>query len=136
MNNIHGKCLCGKVELIAVLKNNYFDVCHCKMCQSWGGGPAVAVEITFDSKWVGEEHIKRYDSSDWAQRGFCSHCGSHLFYQLKDKSYQNIPMGLLQNPPNLKFKSQIFIDKKPDCYFFGNQTENLTEEDFYKKYNN
>ena len=28
--------------------------------------------------------VSRYDSSEWAERGFCSRCGSNLFYRLKE----------------------------------------------------
>ena len=35
--------------------------------------------------FTGASNIARYDSSEWAQRGFCRNCGSNLFYQLKDQ---------------------------------------------------
>ena len=28
-----------------------------------------------------EEHIATYQSSDWAERAFCSMCGSNLWYK-------------------------------------------------------
>ena len=76
-----GKCLCGAVTFTAQDVENHIHACHCRMCRAWTGGPllgATVGEITF----TGEDHIKRYTSSEWAERGFCDQCGSTLFYHL------------------------------------------------------
>ncbi|NIT13149.1 MAG: GFA family protein, partial [Candidatus Dadabacteria bacterium] len=52
------------------------------MCRKWCGGPLMAVNCGTDVTFEGEDNITVYDSSSWAERGFCSGCGSHLFYRL------------------------------------------------------
>ena len=57
--------------------------CRCSMCRKWGGGPFFALDGQQAVTISGEEHVRRYGSSEWAERAFCSECGTHLFYRLK-----------------------------------------------------
>ncbi len=127
------RCLCKKVELIVQIKDLQFDSCHCSMCRSWCGGPALAVQAN-KLKIINNEHVTIYNSSEWAERGFCNQCGTHLFYRLKDGSFINVPLGLFDNADDFKFNSQIFIDKKPKCYSFSDVTKLMTEEEILNLY--
>jgi hypothetical protein len=82
----------------------------------------------------GEEFISLYNSSDWAERGFCKKCGSHLFYRLKEQKQYFVPFGILSNTEQHKFTNQIFIDKKPAQYRFANETKDLTEAQVFAKF--
>ena len=42
------------------------------------GGPSLSVDCGSDVVYEGKEHIVIYDSSAWAERGFCKKCGGHL----------------------------------------------------------
>ncbi len=126
-NQKNGKCLCGAVSVTVDIEDNSFSACHCGMCRRWGGGPALTVDGNKNLKFKGEEFIGTYQSSEWAERGFCKRCGTHLFYRLKDASFCNLPLGLLENTDHFKFQTQIFIDSKPSCYEFANKTETMTE---------
>jgi hypothetical protein len=96
------------------------------MCQRWTGGPLLAIECGSDISFEGEENVAVYDSSDWAERGFCSRCGSHLFYRLKPNDTYVVPAGLFDDSEDLVFQQQIFIDEKPAYYAFANRTKELT----------
>ncbi len=74
----------------------------------------------------GESHISRFDSSEWAQRGFCSQCGTHLFYFLKPANHYHFPIGLFDTQADFNMTHQIFIDEKPGYYSFSNETQNMT----------
>ena len=124
-----GSCLCNSVKFSFDLKNEHFDVCHCSMCRKWSGSPAMSVESAGNVEFEGEENISVYDSSKWAQRGFCKVCGSNLFYRLKNHDYINFNLGLLENSENFKFTTQIFIDSKPDNYSFADDTKMMTEKE-------
>lgn len=134
MNNQDGRCLCGKVTFSVKNRGNKVTACHCRMCRRWGGGPLIEVECGTQVTFNGEESISVYDSSQWAQRGFCKHCGSHLFYRLKDTQEYQMPVGLFENQQNLVFKEQVFIDEKPDFYSFSNRTSDLTGAEIYAMY--
>lgn len=130
----NGKCLCGSVSISVLIEHSIFDACHCNMCRKWSGGPALCVDAGKDIVLKGEEFISTYDSSDWAQRGFCKKCGTHLFYKLKNGQLCNVPLGLLDGTDHFKFQMQIFYDYKPISYEFANATGKMTEAEVFAKY--
>jgi len=79
----------------------------------------------------GEENISVFDSSNWAERGFCRACGTHLFYRLKESGQHMIPVGLFEDSESLAFESQVFIDEKPDYYEFTNKTKEFTGAEIF-----
>ncbi len=129
-----GSCLCGSVKFKASRVNYNMGVCHCSMCRKWGGGPLMAVDCSTDVIFENSENISVYNSSDWAERGFCKLCGSHLFYRLKQTRQYHIPAGLFENNDKFVFDHQVFIDKKPSFYSFSNTTKNLTEAEIFALY--
>lgn len=75
-----------------------------------------------------------YQSSDWAERGFCSTCGTHLFYHLLPMDEFILPAGLFQDGANFEMSSQIFIDQKPGYYNFANETPTMTGEQVFAQF--
>lgn len=128
-----GACLCGAVRVTAKTKNN-IGVCHCAMCRKWGGGPLFAVECGSGIAFEGAEHIAVFDSSAWAERGFCQKCGTHLFYRLKGEKHYAIPVGLFDSSETWRFSEQIFIEQKPSFYSFAEKTTNLTGAQVFAQY--
>jgi len=129
-----GSCLCGKVQILAKSMSTHAGACHCGMCKKWTGGPLMAVDCGTAVSFSGEENIKVYSSSDWAERGFCKQCGSHLFYRLKENNLYIIPVGLFDNLDDIVFDHQVFIDEKPDYYEFSNKTKNMTGEEVFAQF--
>lgn len=129
-----GVCLCGAVKVSLTLANKTFDACHCGMCRTWGGGPTLTVQGGTDIKFAGDEFVTRYNSSEWAERGFCMRCGTHLFYRLKETEFYEFSFGLLKDTADFKFHQQIFIDMKPENYSFANKTETVTQAEIVFKY--
>lgn len=129
-----GRCLCGAVSVSFPFQKDSFDACHCGMCRKWGGGPLLTVDAGTQVSFEGAQSIGTYGSSEWAERGFCKSCGTHLFYRLKKTGFYNLPLGLLENADQLKFHMQIFVDKKPAHYEFANDTERMTEAEVFAKY--
>jgi hypothetical protein len=63
------------------------------MCRRWSAGPFMVLNwqnVTFD----GQQNIGRIRSSDWAEHGFCTRCGSNLFYHLIERSDYLLAAGL------------------------------------------
>mgnify|MGYP003667507086 CR=1 FL=1 len=129
-----GGCLCGAVHLIAKSDGNGVEACHCDMCRRWGGGPFMAIDAGTDVSIDGAENVSVFDSSDWAERGFCRTCGSHLFYRLKQTGRYIVPAGVFGGEDGLVLEHQLFIDRKPGYYAFANDTENLTGEEVFAKF--
>lgn len=121
-----GHCLCGKVSIMAKNASSDVGACHCKMCRRWGGGPFMEIDCGADVEFDGEDYVSVFDSSDWAERGFCRNCGTHLFYRLKESGQHMIPVGFFEDSESLVFKGQVFIDEKPEYYEFANKTKDFT----------
>jgi len=127
MLNSKAECLCGSVKITAKQINPRFTVCHCDSCRTWGGAPFFAVQCGTDVEIEGSEKIKVYESSTWASRGFCSGCGTHLFYKLKKSGEYNMPVGMFKNLEGLEMNMQYFSDQRPEYYCFSNETKEMTK---------
>src|SRR3989338_3269929 len=128
-----GKCLCGAVTVTAKQVSKNLGACHCGMCRKWTGGPLFAIDCGTEVAFEGQDYIATYDSSAWAERGFCKKCGTHLFYKLKAKSQYIVATGLFDDIKTYHFDHQIFIDEKPEYYAFENQTHNMTGAEVFAK---
>ena len=136
MSNVQttGTCLCGNVQLIANVGESV-GACHCDICRRWGGGPLLALNGGTDLEISGEEHITSFASTEWAERGFCSKCGTHLYIHVSDGGRYIVPAGLFPLDEVLNFDHQIFIDKQSSYYCFANETQNLTGEQVFAQAN-
>ena len=129
-----GQCLCKKVTIHATQFAPHVDACHCEMCRKWSGSALLAVDCGSKVTFEGQQHISCFNSSEWAERGFCKHCGTHLFYKLKQNQQYIVPVGLLTIDTKLEFTTQIFIEEKPDYYDFANETKMMTGEEVFAEF--
>lgn len=134
LNEGKGSCLCGAIHLYAKTVSREVGVCHCSMCRKWTGGPLFGVDCGGDVSFEGGENIAMYDSSAWAERGFCKKCGTHLFYRLKAQNQYFVPVGLFDICPEVVFDHQIFIEEKPAFYSFANETKNMTGAEVFAQF--
>jgi len=65
---------------------------------------------------VGEDKITWYKSSEKARRGFCSVCGSSLFWDPLFRDWIGIAMGAFARPTGTKIAKHIFVADKGDYY--------------------
>lgn len=126
-----GKCLCGAIEVTAP-DHHEAGLCHCTMCRRWTGGPMFAVHCGADVQFNGAAPAV-YRSSDWAERGFCPQCGTHLFYHLLPANEYVLSAGLFQDQP-FELRNEIFIDEKPSYYAFSNKTRKMTGQQVFEQY--
>ena len=124
-----GKCLCGAVRFEADDVEAHIQSCHCGMCRSWSGGPLLAAGVG-SVRFEGEEKITRYQSSAWAERGFCSACGSNLFYRLKEADQYVMCTGAFDDESAFELAGEIYIDEKPPGYGFAGDHPRQTGEEF------
>lgn len=107
---IEGHCLCGAVAVRVARPPGWVGACHCRMCQRWTGGlflcfPAEGVTVAGP--------VTRYRSSSFAERGFCTICGSHLWMRNLDVAegqYELMP-GLFDAACLWPLKSEIYTDR-------------------------
>ncbi len=123
-----GGCLCGAVRFEAQPLEMHSHACHCEMCRRWSDSAFLAVPVRADAiRFEGEENIRRFASSDWAERAFCGVCGSALFSQLRESGDLFVALGLFDEPDALPLTSEIYIDRKPAAFAFAGERERLTK---------
>ena len=129
-----GKCLCGAVSYTAKGLKPELSACHCGICRRWTGGPLLSIGSN-DVAWVGNDKITTFESSEWAERGFCSVCGSTLFYRVTAPGPHHgrvhLAFGTLDDQSGFDLKLEFFIDKKPAAYALAGERKKLTEAEVF-----
>ena len=78
-----GSCLCGEVEFEYWAPSLWCAHCHCSLCRR-AHGAALVTWVGVDKtrfNFIKQKGLKWYSSSEEAERGFCSNCGSSLFFR-------------------------------------------------------
>lgn len=127
-----GRCLCEAVRFEAELASPDIKVCHCSICRKWSGSPTIFVRSKGGVAIENEANVSWYQSSEWAERGFCKICGSNLFFRLREGygDFYNVSVGALDDSSGLKMAMHIYIDEKPDYYDFADECPRLTGKEF------
>jgi len=105
-----GGCLCGAVRYRATAAPVRGVICHCPQCRRHSGAPALAF-VHFPARnftWV-RGAPKLYQSSEFAQRGFCADCGSTLSMHeevLADRML--IAVGTLDEPDRVRIEDHVW----------------------------
>jgi hypothetical protein len=117
---IRGSCLCGAVsfEVQGVLERQP-EACHCSQCRKQTSHVFVAVNVRRkDLTLHGDDKVTWYRSSEQVRRGFCSVCGSALFWNpdIEGYEYIGIAMGALEPPTGVRLAKHTFVADKGDYY--------------------
>lgn len=123
-----GGCLCGAVRFTAQDVPAKAGVCHCEMCRRWTGSSLIGVTVALENvDWQDETHLGRIQSSHWAERGFCTRCGTGMFFRVTmDSDYSGdieLPIGVFDDPDGFEITNEIYIDVKPDSYAYEGQSD-------------
>lgn len=115
-----GSCLCRKVQFEVSCELTPPSACHCRACRKHSGHYEASVDIPRPEVTVtGAENVKWYHSSHKVRRGFCSNCGSTLFWDPLDQEKHDwtaIALGTFDTPTKTKLKNHIFTADKGDYY--------------------
>ena len=112
-----GSCLCGDVRFEVAESLRPAIACHCSQCRKQSGHYWVSTEIPRDHLTVhGAEHLTWYFASEKVRRGFCSRCGSFLFWDPISLDYIGVAMGAINPPTDIKMAIHIFVADKGDYY--------------------
>jgi hypothetical protein len=128
MSTKTGGCMCGAVRFTAQNVPDTSGACHCEMCRRWTGSAFIGVTVPLGKvTWEDERHLGRIQSSAWAERGFCTRCGTGLYYRVTaDTPYSNkieLPLGIFDDPNGFTMTNEIYIDVKPDGFAYAGQSE-------------
>lgn len=110
-----GSCACGEIQYELSSSLLFANHCHCSTCRKIHGaafgtfGHAKADEF----RWVqGEELIASYKSTENNVRNFCRVCGSNVPSLFREMNYVRIPMGTLDDEPEIKPSAHLFVRSK------------------------
>jgi len=127
---VKGSCLCGQVTLTINSFERDVVACHCQQCRKQTGTHVSAANVKDSQLTVaGEQHIKWYAASSFASRGFCSHCGSLLFWKHKDSDATAVMAGSLESPTGLSLIKHIFVSDKGDYYSIDDGLPQFAQSD-------
>lgn len=119
-SSLLGSCLCGAVRIEILEKPEHApEACHCTMCRKQSGHVLAGVNVKRDKLKVhGDDKVTWYRSSEKVERGFCSICGSTLFWKPTMDGYQYtaVAMGALAGATGLKLSKHTFVGDKGDYY--------------------
>ncbi|WP_425083565.1 GFA family protein [Ruegeria profundi] len=112
-----GSCLCGKVAFTIDGDLSPPSVCHCGQCRKQSGHVWSSTWTHQDNlSFTASDTLRWFRASETARRGFCSECGSFLFWQHNEEDTISISMGALSEPTGLKLSKHIFVADKGDYY--------------------
>jgi hypothetical protein len=107
-----GQCLCAAVRFIVHGPLRDVIVCHCRDCRRWHGHVFAATAVKRDDLAVIQTGTLRWFTVPGDQplplRGFCSNCGSSLFWDAPERETISIAAGTLNSPTGLRTVAHIF----------------------------
>lgn len=115
-----GSCLCGALtyELRGPLRA--VVACHCVQCRKTSGHYVCATQLEAQNASIQGDKLAWYRSSEHAERGFCSVCGSNLFWRRLGNPNLSVFVGSIDGPTGLKLESQLYSGSAGDYYELPN----------------
>ena len=115
--NVTGRCHCGRVRYRATGVSPEVTECHCAQCRMQSGHRYASTGTrTSEIEIENAGGITWYRASPDAERGFCSGCGSHLFWKRSAEDYTSILAASVDGPNSLRMAKHIFVDDKGGYY--------------------
>jgi hypothetical protein len=116
-----GGCLCGKVRFEIHGEPRDIVNCHCSKCRKFHGNYGAYTSVKVENLIITEQKSLKWfhsptDETANVHRGFCSECGSSLFWHPKDQSEIAIAAGALDSQTNLKTMGHVWCSQIPDFY--------------------
>ena len=115
-----GFCLCGGVRFTVTGDLPPPDACHCSQCRKQSGHYWASTDVSRSALTVmGAEMLTWFQSSEKIRRGFCSVCGSFLFWDPPARDRIAVAMGAFDAPTGTHLHMHIFVADKGDYYDIG-----------------
>ena len=115
-----GSCLCAAVSFEVTGALPPPDACHCAQCRKQSGHYFASTDVPRAALAIrGAENLTWFRSSEKVRRGFCSRCGSSLFWDPIEKDWIAVAMGAFEMPTDTRLRIHIHVADKGDYYDIG-----------------
>lgn len=130
---ITGACLCKGVHFRARPPTLFCAHCHCRFCRrahgavfvTWFGVPESAFEIT-----AGQRMLRWYRSSQQSRRGFCTQCGTTLFFASEaSPGEMHIALATADGPIDRAPGAHVFFDHHVAWFEPGDSLPRVNSDD-------
>jgi len=120
-----GGCLCGAVRFEVTPPTKWCAHCHCSLCRrahgaafvTWFGVDRTAFELV-----AGADALSWYQSTPEARRGFCSQCGSTIFFESERWADEvHIALAHMEGPIDRSPQAHVFYDTHVDWVELGDE---------------
>jgi hypothetical protein len=115
---VNGRCMCGAVEFSVEGALRPVVNCHCHRCRRWSGHYWAASGAPTERVSISDSATLRWFSpADGVEYGFCSTCGSSLFWR-NDAHPELISFsaGCLDQPTGLTTSHQLWMAEHGDYH--------------------
>lgn len=112
---MQGRCLCGQIQFEVVGVTPKLCQCHCSLCRKQSGSASNTATIVGKDnfRWLaGQEHISSWVKDTGFRSDFCAKCGSPVPNFLGNTSYYWIPIGLIDEAPQMPIAAHIYVGSK------------------------
>lgn len=93
------------------------DACHCSQCRKQSGHFWASTDVPRAALTIrGADRLTWFRSSERVRRGFCSTCGSSLFWDPIFRDTIAVAMGAFDAPTGTRLGMHIHVADKGDYY--------------------
>ncbi len=112
-----GSCICGAVSFAVTGTLSAPDACHCSDCRKLSGHFFASTDVPRSALTIhGAENLTWFRTSEKVRRGFCSTCGSSLFWDPMENDWTAVAMGAFDSPTGTTLGMHIHVADKGDYY--------------------
>ena len=114
----HGSCMCGGVSYTTVGPLRDVYNCHCERCRRFTGHHMAATAASPSSvRFDTNESLSWYSAAEGVEYGFCSRCGSSLFWRAAaNPENLSITAGSLDQPTGLTTTQAWYVADAGDYH--------------------
>lgn len=111
-----GSCLCGRVRFRVNVPLPGPDACHCQQCRKFSGHYFVSSDVPKSAVAIeGESSLTWYHTGK-VRRGFCSTCGSSLFWDPLERDWMGVALGAFDTPTQTRLRIHVHTSSQGDYY--------------------
>ena len=113
---LHASCLCGAVRFVLPGPAGAVTACHCSQCRRLSGHFATSFDVDETAlRYTARATLAEYQTPGGARRGFCSACGSSLWFRASDGAF-SVEAGAIDGPTGGRLAGHIHCADKGDYY--------------------